>query len=216
MTAAAVLASPTRGSARPTLGGELEAIAERLKQATVRIHTRGDRFDGVGAGVLWSYREQSIVVTNAHVVPARRGDAVAVEDREGRVATGRVLARDLERDLAALSLAELPDEWPVPARLGDANGMRAGEIVVALGHPFGVAGALTLGVLHAAHAANDLWIQADIRLAPGNSGGPLATVDGTVIGINAMIVRGLGIAVPASAARAFVAQALGAPNEGAA
>lgn len=216
MTAAAMLSPATRGCAPPTLGAELESLADRLKQMTVRIHSRGDRFDGVGAGVLWPYREQSIVVTNAHVVPARRSDAVVVEDRERRVVTARVLARDVERDLAILSLPELPDEWPVPAPLGDAAGLRIGEIVVALGHPFGVAGALSLGVLHAAPAADDRWLQADIRLAPGNSGGPLATVDGAVIGINAMIVRGLGIAVPASAARAFVAQVLGAPNEHAA
>jgi serine protease Do len=216
MTAAAILAPPTRGSARPTLGTELEALAERLKRATVHIHTRGDRFDGVGAGVLWSFRGQAIVLTNAHVVPARRGDAASVEDRDGRVVTGRVLARNRERDLAVLSLADLPHEWPAPARLGEAAGLRVGEIVVALGHPFGVAGALSVGVLHVAPVADDRWLQADIRLAPGNSGGPLATLDGTVIGINAMIVRGLGIAVPASTARAFVAQVLGAPNEDAA
>jgi serine protease Do len=91
--------------------------------------------------------------------------------------------------------------------------LRTGELVVALGHPFGLPGALSVGVLHAVPRRNDRWLQADIRLAPGNSGGPLATVDGMVIGINAMIVRGLGIAVPAAAVAAFAERVLETSDE---
>jgi serine protease Do len=73
---------------------------------------------------------------------------------------------------------------------------------------------LSLGIVHALPSDGDPWIQADVRLAPGNSGGPLATLDGTVVGINAMIVRGLGIAVPARSVRAFAARALARNDAG--
>jgi serine protease Do len=86
--------------------------------------------------------------------------------------------------------------------------LRVGEIVVALGHPLGVDGALSVGVVHAMPNGDDPLVRANIRLAPGNSGGPLATLDGEVIGVNCMIARGLGIAIPARVAEAFVREVL--------
>jgi serine protease Do len=103
---------------------------------------------------------------------------------------------------------------PESVALAEDSSLRVGELVVALGHPFGVAGSLSLGIVHALPSDGDPWIQADVRLAPGNSGGPLATLDGTVVGINAMIVRGLGIAVPARSVRAFAARALARNDAG--
>jgi serine protease Do len=212
MSAAQAVILAPRPSANRTIAAELEELAQRLRALTLRIHSPGRRFDGVGCGVLWSHQRQLLVVTNAHVVPGRRGDDAHVEDHRGRVMEGHVIARDRERDLALLMLGEVPDELVRPATLGSNRVVRTGEFVVALGHPFGVPGALSVGVVHAEPNDSDRWLLADIRLAPGNSGGPLATIDGTVIGINAMIVRGLGVAVPAASVAAFADHVFGVPN----
>jgi serine protease Do len=207
-TALAIAAQP--GASR-AFAAELEELARRLREITARIHTRSVRFDGVGAGVHWPVDGGGprIVVTNAHVVPARRGDTVGVELARGDVADATVVARDRDRDLALLALPDSHNDWPAPAVIADSHSLRVGELVVALGHPFGVAGSLSLGVVHAMPNVNGPLVQADIRLAPGNSGGPLATLDGSVIGINCMIARGLGIAISAQVAVTFVREALG-------
>lgn len=191
-----------------TLAAELEHLAEALRRVTVRIHSGDGRLDAVGAGVLWPSDGAPLVLTNAHVVPPRRGDAPHVQSARGQIAASRVIARDREVDLALLALADAPDDFTVVATLGRARELRVGEIVVALGHPFGVDGALSVGVVHAVPKEDDEWLRADIRLAPGNSGGPLATLDGAVIGVNAMIVGGLGVAVPSQVAERFVRDAL--------
>ena len=191
-------------SSHTSVAAELETLASQLSLVTVRISSHGPHADGVGAGILWPLDERLIVLTNAHVVPPSRGSGFLVESVTGRVANARVVARDREVDLALLSLSEPPDEWPAPASIGDARSLRAGEIVVALGHPLGVDGALSVGVLHAVPNGDDVLVRADVRLAPGNSGGPLATLDGTVVGVNCMIAGGLGIAIPAHVADRFV------------
>lgn len=213
MSAATALALATRPPSSGAIATELEELADELRRITVRILTRGDRFEGFGAGVLWTHRGEPLIVTNAHVIPPRRGDRAHIEVASGAVMDGRVVARDPERDLALLAVERPPNGSEPFAVLGDSTGLRPGEIVAALGHPFGVPGALSLGIVHASPDHGDRWLVADIRLAPGNSGGPLAALDGTVIGINAMIVRGLGVAVPASAVRLFADQVLGISSE---
>lgn len=208
MTAALLsrLAEPTSNA---LLAAELESVANRLRAVTVRISTRGSRFDGVGAGIVWPADGRAVVVTNAHVVPPRRGNDLLIEAAGRDAVAARILARDPERDLALLVAVASPEGWPAAA-IGDARALRAGEIVVALGHPLGVGGALSVGVVHAVPSADAALVRADIRLSPGNSGGPLATLDGVIVGINCMIARGLGIAIPASVADAFVREALSA------
>lgn len=205
---ASLLAAAVAPANGLSLTSELQALATRLRRVTMRVATMGTRFDGAGAGIIWPSSGRPIVMTNAHVVPARRGDQLIVEDDAGHRADAEVVARDPERDLALLVLDTVPAEWPVPAFIGDARALRAGEIVVALGHPFGVGGALSFGIVHAAPKGDDSWVRADVRLAPGNSGGPLATLDGAVVGINCMIARGLGIAVPAHVADRFAREVL--------
>ena len=94
------------------------------------------------------------------------------------------------------------------ATFGDSSALRVGELVMAIGNPMGFIGALTTGVVHAlgglAGFGAQSWVLADVRLAPGNSGGPLADAYGRVIGINTMIVHGLGAAVPGNAVTAFL------------
>ena len=91
---------------------------------------------------------------------------------------------------------------------------------MALGNPFGVTGAIAVGVIHAVELGGvnvvPRWIRADIRLAPGNSGGPLADVRGRVLGINTLIANGLGIAVPATTVERFLSQAGVEPTRAAA
>jgi serine protease Do len=181
------------------LAAELAALAEILVPVTVRLRAgRG----GEGCGVVW--RGDGLIVTNAHVV--RRGSVRA------RLWTGepldlRLVALDPERDLAAL---EAPGRRLAPARPGDPGALRVGELLVALGHPLGVANAVSLGVVH--QLVRDeggalRWIAADLRLAPGNSGGPVAGVDGRVLGISTLIAGGLGYAVPAPAVERFLREA---------
>lgn len=168
------------------IGQELAAVAERLARITLRLRAGPA---GEGCGVVW---REGIVVSNAHVVRGRRVEATLPD---GGAVELRLLARDPERDLAVLaapaSLAR--------ATLGDAERLRPGELVVALGHPLGVPNAAALGVVHRLVRGTGgalRWITADLQLAPGNSGGPLAGADGRVLGINTLMTGGLGFAVP--------------------
>jgi serine protease Do len=107
--------------------------------------------------------------------------------------------RDAARDIAILRIARL--ELPA-APLADSDLLRVGELVIAIGNPLGFMGAVTTGVVHAVGRVPGLgpmkWIQADVQLAPGNSGGPLADASGRVVGINTMIAGGVGLAVPSN------------------
>ncbi len=173
------------------LAEELAAVAERLCRSTVQVRGRGP---GGGSGVIW--RPSGLIITNAHVV---RGPRATVELSDGRVFQATLTARDTHRDLAAVAVesADLP-----AAPIGDSHTLRVGQLVLALGHPFGVIGALTAGIIHSVESQR--WIWADVRLAPGNSGGPLADVQGRIIGINSMIDRGLALAVRSNTVERFL------------
>jgi serine protease Do len=88
------------------------------------------------------------------------------------------------------------------AKLVDSDRLRVGELVIAVGNPLGFIGALTTGVVYGIGRVRGLgprkWIQADVQLAPGNSGGPLADARGDVVGINTMVAGGVGLAVPSN------------------
>jgi serine protease Do len=178
-----------------------EEITDRLRRSSVQVVDGG----GGGAGVVWDAR--GLVVTNAHVVHRSR---VTILDSSGRRAEGRVTRQDREQDLALVDVGQPLSE---PAQIGDSDSVRTGQIVIAIGNPLGVAGAVTAGMVHAigpldAGAPPFMqqrdWIQADVHLAPGNSGGLLADAEGRVIGINTMIFRGIGLAVPSNDVREFV------------
>ncbi len=177
--------------------GGFGEIAERLRRSTVQVRTgRG----GSGSGVVWS--AEGIVVTNAHVV---RSNPIVIEAEDGRERSARVVAIDRTWDLAALrtNAADL-----VSAAAGESDDVRPGALVIAVGNPLGFAGALTRGIVHGIGplpgAGPHHWIQAAIRLAPGNSGGPLADARGRVIGLNTMIYGGLGLAIPSATVTNFV------------
>jgi serine protease Do len=171
-----------------------ESFIDRLRDSTFQISNGA----GGGAGIAWP---GGLIVTNAHVL---RGEKVFVMNSRGGQAPARVVRRDSERDLAVLS-ADLRAE---PAIIGDSSRVKPGEIVWAIGNPLGRTGAVAMGSIHAIGplrlGSRRDWIQASVRLAPGNSGGVLANADGEVIGINTMVFGGLGLAIPSNEARAFV------------
>jgi len=175
-------------------------IAEQLRRSTVQV-TSG-RGPGSGSGVIWS--ATGLILTNAHVA---RGSTMQVELWDGRRFEARVTARDARRDLAALRIqaSGLPAATP-----GDSAAARPGELVLAVGNPLGFAGAVSTGVIHSIGELPGMsgrqWIRANVRLAPGNSGGPLANAEGRVIGINTAILNGLGVAAPSNAAAGFLTQ----------
>jgi serine protease Do len=177
------------------LDAELKAAADRLRRITVQVRTHRM---GEGSGVIWS--RSGLVVSNAHVV---RDTSLEIELWDGRVFDGRVRWRDPRRDLALLTIPAtgLPEAVP-----GDTKTLRPGQIVLALGHPFGLVNALSMGVVHgvAAGPGRNRWIRADVRLAPGNSGGPLANAAGEVIGLNTLVAGGLAHAIPVSVVQRFL------------
>jgi serine protease Do len=194
MITAAVLAS---------MEHELADVARRLRRATVEVYTPGARSGGTG--VVWD--AAGLVATNAHVVWSPR---MTVRSSTGLELAATVVARDPRIDLALLVAPGL--DSPAAPR-GAPDTLRPGNVLLALGSPFGIPGALSVGVLHElvredhASGAGVRWLCADVRLAPGNSGGPLATITGDVVGINTMIVGGLGLAIPSSIVERFVDRA---------
>lgn len=178
----------------------LARVADMLRRCTVLVET-GGRTRGHGSGIIWS--DDGLLVTNAHV--AQHGTA-AVTLADGTTTTARLVARDPRRDLALLRVGADVLAGRSAAVIGDPSTLRTGDVVLALGHPLGVPHALTLGVVHTVtHSAKAPYVAADIRLAPGNSGGPLADAKGRVVGVNCMVVGGLGVAVSVDAVRRLVA-----------
>jgi serine protease Do len=177
-------------------------IAEKLRRSTVLIRA-GNR--GNGSGIIWS--AEGVIVTNAHVA---RSDKMHIELWDGREFDAVVTARDTRRDLAALQV----EAKALPAAAAaDSTQVRPGELAIAIGNPMGFVGALTTGVVHSVGAIRGAgsfeWVQSSVRLAPGNSGGPLADARGRVIGINTMIAGRVALAIPSSAVTQFLASGVG-------
>jgi serine protease Do len=164
------------------IGTELAAVADRLRAITVKVRS-GNL--GIGAGTIW--RSDGLIITNAHVATRSRS---IVELPDGRVFTAIRTHFDPQQDLAALQIAatDLP-----AAQMGDVDRLRVGSLVMAVGNPLNDPGAVTTGTIYANQPSS---IVADVQLYPGNSGGPLADCLGRVVGINAMIVDGLAVAIP--------------------
>lgn len=182
---------------REHLSNSLATAAEDLGRITVRVNRGGQ---GAGSGTIW--RPDGWIVTNAHV--AHRPVSVALAD--GRRFDARVMSRNPGWDLAAI---KIDADGLQSARIGHSDTLAVGELVLAMGYPFGLASTLTAGVVHATGRPDGStagrWIQADLRLAPGNSGGPMANARGEVVGINAMIAGDLALAIPSRLVEGFLA-----------
>jgi serine protease Do len=180
------------------LATELAAVAERLREATVQVRG-GARSASCGSGVVW---RPGLVVTNAHVVTGR---TATVETASGAVVDSQIVAHDPRRDLAVLRVA--PELAPAAQVAGRAP--HVGALVVAVGNPLGLHGAVTAGVVYGRVVPRRglPLLLADLQLLPGNSGGPLADALGRVVGINTMMVRGLAAAIPSAAVERFLERA---------
>ncbi len=194
-------------------------VAERLSPsvANLRVSRRvrgGRRLDGGGSAVVIT--PDGFILTSAHVVAGTR-DGGRASFVDGRDLPFRVVGSDPLSDLAVLR-ADAGDL--VPAELGDAEQLRVGQLVVAIGNPHGFTGSVTAGVVSALgrslptrSGANvrvvDNVIQTDAALNPGNSGGALADGRGRVVGINTAVAGvGLGLAVPINSATRRIIAAL--------
>ncbi len=173
-------------------------IVEKLRRATVAVQAHSG---SGGSGVIWS--ADGRIVTNAHVVEGARG-AVSVEFWDGRRRAGSIVRHDRHRDLALLQVEG--SGFPA-ANAGESRALRPGELVIAVGNPMGFIGAASTGVVH--RSGNGDWIISQVRLAPGNSGGPLANARGEVVGINTMVAGRLAFAIPAHTVAQFLLHDLG-------
>lgn len=189
---------------------ELVKVARQLRSLTVKISDCRSR----GSGLIWS--ADGLIVTNAHVIHASK---IKIELENETIARGTVIAYDAKQDLAAIKIEA--NNLPTPT-MANLTNLRPGEIVLAMGNPWGFGGTLTTGILYAVNDRENLrqklprharsWymdndpsiIVADIRLAPGNSGGVLADAQGSVIGINTAIVNGLAWAISVEQIQNFV------------
>ena len=189
----------------PELNANLSDVIEGVHRSLVHVHN-GKR--GNGAGTIW--HPQGLIVTNAHV--AGRGP-LKVRLPDGRTLPAQILARDPDRDLAALRVEA--DDLP-SVQLGDSQRLRPGEWVMAVGHPWGVPGAATAGVVIGVGAewpempsnGRD-WVVVSLHMRPGHSGGPLVDVHGRLVGINTMINGpDVGVAIPVHVVVEFLRQAL--------
>lgn len=179
------------------LSQHTENLVAGVKSSLVSIQS--SRF-GAGAGVIW--REDGIILTNSHVL-RRKKPRVTLPD--GRRVDAKVLHQNPEVDLAFLQVAA---EGLTALPLGDSTRLRVGEMVFAIGHPWGLHGSVTGGIVSHLTTAQTRGerelipvIRTDARLAPGNSGGPLVNAAGELVGINTMIVGGdQGLAVASAVA----------------
>jgi len=201
-------ALPSTNQSFPLLdafSSDLGQIIERIQPSVVQVR-RGDR--GAGTGVIW--HEDGSIITNHHVV-ANAGTNLQVELQDGRVLNAYVVDSDPTLDVAMLKVTA--DNLKA-AQVGDSAKLRVGELVFAIGNPWGQRGIVTAGivsVLSKVKVRNSNrtreYIASDVRLAPGNSGGPLLNAQGKVVGINAMIMGGdLSVAIPSNVVNAWAAQ----------
>lgn len=170
-----------------------QQIIELYRPAIIQIATQ------TSTGTGFYLKEFDLIVTNEHVVNKNAEVTIAGRLFEKRIA--RVWYTDKKHDLAFL---QPPQEIQLPeVKLGDYNSLHDGEVVVAIGHPFGLNYTATQGVISKVDRVREgvKYIQIDAAINPGNSGGPLVNKQGEIIGINSFIIRGgdnLGFALPVS------------------
>lgn len=172
-------------------------MIEGAQRSVVQVRSGGR---GIGAGVIWP--GDGLVLTNYHVVAGGRGN-VKVALHDGRTLDADVMKSSRSLDLALLRVGREND---LPAALiGDSDALRVGELVYAIGHPWGRIGAVSAGIVGELRGPGSSYIRSDVALAPGNSGGPLLNAMGEVVAINAMIFGSMALSIPSNAAGAWVA-----------
>ena len=187
----------------------LENLYLRVNPAVVNITVSSDaggQLTDLGTGSGFVIDKKGHIVTNNHVVA--QATELEVTFSDGRVALAQVVGADPYGDLAVIRV-DVPDDWLMPVELGDSDAVKVGQRVVAIGNPFGLQGSMTLGIVSAlgrtlpadqqnaqdtGYFQNPQIIQTDAAINPGNSGGPLLDIQGRVVGVNAAIRTGNGVA----------------------
>jgi S1-C subfamily serine protease len=179
----------------------VSSVAALLLRSVASLRVKGNRGEGAGSAV--AFTDDGFLITSAHVVEGADSGTAAFTD--GEQSSFDVVGRDRLSDLAVLRTRGAE---PVPARMGDAERLVVGQLVVAVGNPLGLAGSVTAGVVSGLGRSIptrsgrnirlvDDVIQTDAALNPGNSGGALADSTGRVVGINTAVAgMGLGLAIP--------------------
>ena len=199
-----------------TVSGVAERLSRSVAHLAVERRTRRGRREGGGSAV--AITPDGYMLTSAHVIAAGNG-GVRASFSDGRELRAEVVGADPLSDLAVVRSEGGDLE---PAELGDAEALRVGQLVVAIGSPMGLAGTVTAGVVSAlgrslptqsgsAGRLVENVIQTDAALNPGNSGGALADGNGRVVGVNTAVAGvGLGLAVPINdATRKIVSSLIG-------
>jgi serine protease DegQ len=170
-----------------------------------------ERNSGLGSGVIVS--PNGYILTNYHVIDA--ADDIQISLNDGTTHKARVIGSDPESDLAVLQIKA--DKLPT-ITFGQTEGLRVGDVVLAIGNPFGVGQTVTMGIVSALGRSHlgintfENFIQTDAAINPGNSGGALVDANGNLVGINTAIYsrtggnHGIGFAIPASSARSIMEQ----------
>jgi S1-C subfamily serine protease len=192
------------------------SVAERLTPKVASLRVPQSRSSGRGYGESLGsavvFTADGFLLTNAHVVGRSAGGTAVFSD--GTTSAFQVVGADPLSDLAVVRVT---GATPAPAELGEADGLRVGQLVVAVGSPLGLAGSVTAGVVSALGRSLPVGenriiedvIQTDAALNPGNSGGALADSNARVIGINTAVAgTGLGLAVPVNATTRRIVSAL--------
>ena len=206
------------------LEGQVVAVYESAAPAVVNISTVVIAYDffmrpvpqegGTGSGFV--YDAEGHIVTNYHVV--ENAEELSVTLADGEVYPAQIVGVDPSNDLAVVRIDV--ENLPQPVALGDSDGLRVGEFVVAIGNPFGLERTLTVGVISSLGRVIQSpdgrfigeAIQTDAAINPGNSGGPLLDLEGRVIGVNSQIISpsrasaGIGFAVPVNTVKRVVPQ----------
>ncbi|MDP8945914.1 MAG: S1C family serine protease [Actinomycetota bacterium] len=182
-------------------------MIEEVQRSVVQVRSSGR---GIGAGVIWP--GDSLVLTNHHVISGRRRRGnIGVALHDGRTFDADVVKSGRNLDLALLRLEGDYGDLPA-APVGDSDALRVGELVYAIGHPWGSVGAVSAGIVGGVgefrgpgRGSSTRYVRSDVALAPGNSGGPLLNARGEVVAINAMIFGLMALSIPSNAAEAWVA-----------
>jgi len=201
---------------------ELVELADKVRPAVVSLSpyvAKGAVRQGLpnkgrpasaGAGVIYN-AERGLVVTNSHVV--RNVNKIKVTFKDGRELIGEVLGADEDTDLAVV---QIDSKQPLAeVKFGDSSKVRVGQLVVAVGNPYGLNDTTTFGIISGLKRENinlsryEDFIQTDASINPGNSGGPLLNIKGEVIGINTAIInyaQSIGFSIPSNMVKHIVEQ----------
>jgi serine protease Do len=205
----------------PVSGDLITDAVEKISKSTVNIASvrmvqdqlfRVFPIEGVGSGVIID--ENGHILTNNHVVDGAHRLKITLTD--GRVLNGKVIGKDEITDLAVVKVDRFSDNNNLPhAQLGNSDNLKIGQIVIAIGNPFGLAGGPTVTAGIVSSLCRNIQfesgilelIQTDAAINPGNSGGPLVNTNGEVIAVNTAkmpYAHGIGFAVPINTAKSIM------------